>query len=390
MEQYAGVLELALNKVRPVRDLVLAVQSGAALSDDDWRLLGAYSWGQDKGQALGEQEAQAVLRELAAKCPARLSGPQSRLLLAALELWLDDDARDPALADDYLNRLNTLLDDEALLQENLVSLASSGARMVTTLAGEEQQPLLQQRLLGLYAAAADDQRLDVLIRAYLLRGWAETATALPGDREKLSAAELAWIEARTDAAIDQLNPYQQHAGLNSLWQVYYALGMEREARATLMEGIEVSRAPYYFMSSLAYLERQAGNTQAALDWYRKAWDATTGPTTRARWGLGYVTRLVAMAPEDIDGIGQSSRQLIAELATQTGWLRNYQRGFARLSDVLLAWSDEADEANRARRMEVIARLQQQMNGYCVQADEGARDASTCTSFLREPLAAQSA
>lgn len=383
MEQYAGVLELALNEVRPVRDLVLAVQSGAAVSDDDWRLLGAYSWGQDKGQALGEQEAQAVLRELAAKCPARLSGPRSRLQLAALELWLDDDTRDRSLADGYLTSLNTLLDDEALLQENLVAVASGGALMVTTLASAGQQPLLQEKLLARYAAAADEKRLDVLIRAYLLRGWAETATALPGDREKLTPAEVAWITEHTDAAIDQLSPYQQHAGLNTLWQVYYALGMEREARATLMEGIEVSRAPYYFMSSLAYLEREAGNTQAALDWYRNAWDATTGPTTRARWGLGYVTRLVAMAPQDIDGIGQSSRQLMAELATQRDWLQNYQRGFARLSDVLLAWSGEANDAERARRLEVITSLQQQMNGYCAQADEGARELNTCTSFLSD-------
>ena len=56
LEEYASVLELTLNEVRPVAELVAAATTGNALSSDDWEMLAGYSWGQDRGQALGEDD----------------------------------------------------------------------------------------------------------------------------------------------------------------------------------------------------------------------------------------------------------------------------------------------------------------------------------------------
>jgi thiol-disulfide isomerase/thioredoxin len=380
-EHYAAVLELTLDSIRPVAELVAKVQAGEQIEDNDWRLLGAYSWGQDKGQALGDQDIQQVLLELQQQCPGHLDLHCSRLVMASITVWAWDDERDPAAADGYALQVMAILEDDELARENLVMLAEVSGDLLSALTRDEDRAALAGQLQPRFEAALADQELDILTRGYALSGWVDTATAGLPESETLSAEQAAWVKKEADSQMQSLEPSQQHAGINNLWRVYRDAGMEEEARAALLHGIEVSRAPYYFMSSMGGLERKAGNNEAALDWYRRAWDAATGPTNRIRWGAGYLRRLLELTPEDVEGIAVASQALLTEAGGQARWMENYEWGFGMLSKSLMAWSESAEGAEGQRREAVLADLRSTMDKLCTDAGAASGSAPICTDFL---------
>ena len=372
MEEYASVLELTLNQVRPVAGLVSSAIAGEPLQTADWQLLSSYSWGQDRGQALGDEQPSAVLMQLVEACPAGERLAHSRLALAALDVWLSEDkeTRDAELGPRLLPTVQGVLSDDSLAQANLAMLAARGSDIVE-LAEGEQQLELQKSLLSLYRPAIADSRLNLLKRATVLSGWAEVATVLLEDGERLDEQDIAWGRQQAGEMVAALDAYQVHPGVNSLWTVYYDLGLTEEARETLALGIDRSRAPFYFMSAMGYVELEAGNSTEALAWYRKAWESTSAPLDRVRWGGGYVRRLVNLAPEDTPEIKRASSALLADLASQPDGLNSYQRFLDRFGGALLEWA--GDDPTRG---EVVAALRKQMESSC-----GELVAEACRTFL---------
>lgn len=378
LEEYASVLELTLNQVRPVSTLVSSAIAGETLRAADWQLLSSYSWSQDRGQALGDEHPSAVLMQLVEACPARDAATCSRLRLAALDVWLyeDKEERDPQLGPQLLDAVQDILSDPALAQANLVMLAAIGSDIVKLSEGQQQLEL-QRSLLSLYKPAVVDTGSNLLKRATVLSGWAEVATALLEDGESLDAQEIGWGRQQADKMVAELDSYQVHPGVNSLWGVYYDLGLKAEARQTLALGIDRSRAPFYFMSTMGYVEAEAGNNDEALAWFRKSWEATNAPLDRARWGSGYVRRLVSLAPEDTPEIERASSALLADVASQPRGLDNYERFLDRLGGELLDWA--GDDPARAQ---VLTALREQMDVRCK-----ALSAEACRTFLKKPEAA---
>jgi thioredoxin-related protein/tetratricopeptide (TPR) repeat protein len=382
IDQYASVLELTLNEVRPVATLVAAAREGETLQPADWQLLADYSWGQDRGQALGEEHPSGVLMEVLAACPLDDELTRSRLSLAALAVWFgeDEEARDADLAVTHLAAVERIIADPELAQANLPMLAGSGIGIVELAEGEQQQ-VLQQSLLALYRPAVEDEQRHLLKRASVLSAWAEVATALLAEGETLGEADIAWARENADAFVAALDAYQVHAGVNSLWGVYYDIGLEAEARNTLALGIEKSRAPFYFMSGMGYIEVQKGNNTEALDWYRKAWEATSNPVDRVRWGGGYVRRLFKLAPEDTAEIERATSKLLADLTSQDDAFEAYERSIKGLGKAMLEWS-----AEDAKRQEVVAAIREQMDSSCTALASSDPGRTTCEDFLK-PAAA---
>ncbi len=378
VDQYAAVLELTLNEVRPVVQLVAAARAGETLQPSDWQLLADYSWEQDRGQALGDDQPSAVLLEVLAAAPAEEALIRSRLSLAAMAVWLgeDEETRDADLAASHLAAVEGVMADPDLARANMARLAAYGMDIVE-LADEDRQPALQQSLLALYKPAVEDGQRHLLQRASVLSAWAEVATMLLPEGEALDEPDIAWARERADTFVAALDSYQVHAGVNSLWGVYYDMGLDAEARQTLALGIEKSRAPYYFMSGMGSIERKAENTEAAIGWYRKAWEATSNPLDRVRWGSGYVRRLIQMTPDDTTEIQRASQELLADMTTQENGLDNYQRGIQRLGQALQEWSEE-DEA----RQPVTAALRQQMDNRCATLEPDAPGQAACEGFLQ--------
>lgn len=361
MEQYAAALELTLDNLRPVTGLLAAAKAGETLADDDWRLLGNYSWQSDRARMLEEEDPAAMLAQLARDCPARLALTCSQLRLSAIGFWLtaDKEKRDPTIASEHLQAFASILADPSLRTPNLAGIAEMGKDVITQLASGEQQDELQNTLLGHLQAAASNESLNVLQRATLLSGWAEVAAALLDEGETPPASQVAWGREAADGMMAELSHYQVHAGINLLWGVYYDLGLETEARAALARGIEESKTPFYFMSAMAYVEQKAGNEAEALAWSRKAWDTAEEPMHRARWGRGYIRRLFEMAPEQSQEIQRAVSLWLAELAAQPHGFEAYASPLERLDTQLQEWVDQ-DPA----RGEIAAKLRTEMTAYC--------------------------
>ncbi|MFV8816811.1 thioredoxin fold domain-containing protein [Haliea sp. E17] len=378
LEQYAAVLELTLNTLRPVSALLAAAQAGATLEDDDWRLLGHYSWDLDRGSVLGEQKPSLVLAQLAADCPPRLALACSRLDLSAIYAWLEaeEEDRDAATGTARLRDFTAILADPGLRRANIVSLAELGPDVLTELATGEEQAELQATLLEQLAAAVDDESLNILRRASVLSGWSRVATALQAEDDTQPGEQVAWAKAAADQMMAALSPYEVHAGVYSLWGVYYRAGLEPEARATLARGIAESKAPYYFMNGMAYIDLKANNTAAALAWYRKAWEATSEPAHRASWGRGYILKLLELAPDEDAEIERASAQWLEELLAQPYALEIYSRSLGRVSEKMLAWSE-----GEPGRGEVIAALRADMERHCAAATTDADTLARCREFL---------
>ncbi|MBT5005258.1 MAG: thioredoxin fold domain-containing protein [Halieaceae bacterium] len=356
MAQYVAVLELTLNQIRPVAKLVAAALAGESLSDSDWQLLANYSWGQDRGQALGEDKPTDVLMQLRDAAPASDTLLRSRLALAAMEVWLsqEEEARDPSLASVHVAAIEQILADSTLAQANLMKLSGYGQSIVE-LAQGEQQLALQENLSKLCKSAVENAEANLLNRASVLSGWAEVATVLLAEGESPAPDQVVWGKRQADALVVQLDTYQLHAGVNSLWGVYFDLGLIADAKQTLQLGIDRSKAPFYFMSGMGYVELDADNNEQALAWYRKAWEATRLPLDRTRWGRGYVRRLLNLAPDDLLEVERAGSLLLADMASQKGGLNAYAKPIAQLDESLEEWS-----ADSPKRQAVAVSLRARM------------------------------
>ena len=379
IDQYVGVMDLALNALRPVADLVEEVRLGETLDDSAWKLLASYSWGQDRGRALGEQELSEAATMLAAACPDRLSVEKSKLQMLAIEAWLADEDRDQSLAAQYLANVNVVMDEQWAIEANMSSLLFNSGDMVLLLAqeGEARQRLhgrLQETLLALIA----DPETQVLTRLDALYAWLEVNLALMGEEDRLTEGQQQWLYQETEKARQSLNAYQQHTAINTVWQLYLNAGLEQEARDALAMGMEISKQPYYFMSGMGSLEYEAGNEATALDWYRKAWDAASGDATRAQWGTNYLMALIKLSPEDDKAIGETGVAILDELGAQnTGLHHRSAMRLERVSQRLLEWAT-ADDALESRQ-QVLGALRVQMDEIC---SELAEQPETCDTFLR--------
>lgn len=384
IEQYLGVLELAQNAIHPVSELLQTVQSGDDIQDQDWALLANYSWDQDRGKAIGEQEKATTLQTLAEACPERLAVSKSKLQMLSFGAWKGEEERDEALALVFLAQVESIAADTTLTGENLNAFIINGGSMVTILASDDRAPALQNKILAILVAAVEDPSVSVLTRIDALYGWVEVSKSLLGEDAVLPPAQQDWIMAQVATAKTQLNNYQQHTAINSLWQLFYEAGLETEARATLQEGMDVSEQPYYFMSGMGYLEKKSGNGPEAIGWYKKAWDAAEGPATRTQWGTNYLFALIELSPDNIDEISAAGAVIFAELAAQEEGLYHRSRGrMDRLSNLLLEWAEpaEEDKTSMEQRSVTLAALRKYMDTLCVGVEAGSEASETCGSFL---------
>lgn len=384
--QYVSVLELALNAIRPVKDLLAAVEAGQSISDDDWKLLANYSWGQDRGEALGERDEQAVHMLLADACPDRLVLEKSMMQMMAIDNWARNDERYEPLTLSYRRQIDAILRSDTLATANIYSFAYTGGAHIEALA-EAGSTELQDQIVGRLEQTIADPSVGALKRLDMVYGWASAKSASFQDDEELSEQQQNWVIDQVESVDAMLSRFEQHTAINTMWQLYYDIGREDLAREMLKRGIATSDQPYYFMSGMGYVEKEAGNAELALGWYRQAWESAEGPATRVQWGSGYLMNVLELSPDDTATVAAVGAAIFAELAGQADPLhhRNTSR-MDRLGKSLIEWraeqSDDSDEAGiLAARDEVTVALRRAMDQLCADSS-GAGDAvETCNSFL---------
>jgi thiol-disulfide isomerase/thioredoxin len=385
--RYATILDVALERARPVKDIVAAARSGGEVSTGDWRLLAYYSWGSDvDGRAVAEEQRLPTLRALADRCPVELAGDCARLYFEYLNAAVAASTPGKSAFDgleraDSRRRLLALLPNDAVQASNVDNLLY-GAKDVVALLSDpgtaERRELTRAWGAALDRVAARDHASSLsapeqllLIRARVMLAKLEAPDApLPAALLDQARRAVAQVDAKTTEG------YARQAAINAAANLYWEAGLVDEANTLLTAELEKSKSPYYFMLDLADLAEKAGRKQDAVRWLARAYEGAQGPATRFQWGYNYLVGLLEMTPEDTAGIERAGLAVLGELDGAPDAF--YQRTRMRLEQLdsrLLEWGDHGEAAK------VVATLRartQQICGKLPAEDPGRR---SCERFL---------
>jgi protein disulfide-isomerase len=146
------------------------------------------------------------------------------------------------------------------------------------------------------------------------------------------------------------------------------------AKKLLSAELERSDQPYYYMSSLSDFAEQEGDKAAAVDWARKAYEASQGPATRVQWAILWSNAVLRLVPDDERAVAQAAGAVIDELGQSPD--SYYQRTRVKVA----AWGDKLREWSDAHGgSEVLDPLRTRMADVC---DKQGAQAATCQEWSR--------
>jgi thioredoxin-related protein len=384
VQAYANVLDLTVANVQPVASLLAGVlDRGGKLTDSECRLMAYYSWGQNE-TLLAERDRSAVFRSLASACPEDSRAERSILQMNALESAIaraeDKEKPVPLAATDkpaVLLQVNAVLDDDALTRANLHTVLISGARITRAITGpgSADRSALQAKFLAALDRLAKDDSLFITERLYTAVGRIRFERIDDPDKELPAALkeDITAMVARADAQTKDV--YERQTVINAASGVLDEAGLTAEAKQLLLAELGKSQQPYYFMVGLANIEQKAGNHAAAIDWLKRAYDASTGPATRFQWGNYYVTGLIEMTPDDIERIQAETVNVVRELEKSKAFYQRPKAQLQRLETKLEAWGGSPE------RKAGLAHIRKNVLTICAGIPQQEPARATCEGFL---------
>ncbi|WP_323119115.1 thioredoxin family protein [Burkholderia alba] len=384
LERYMQALSLGMNAAHPVRQTVAsALKDGAKLKPEEWRMLADYSWDTDGDLPVPNDRVAQTLQTLAKHARAD-HAPADALRLelkAAVSAAGGDPAQQGAIDKAAgLAALQEVLRDPALSRSDFDVLVAAPGDLVGYLAG--QDAAVRARLSKPYDAAltrlSTDRSLSSIDRLLALDGRVSLARLDAPKGAPLAKPLLDTVREQVAAADKATtNVYERQAVISTSADTLTDAGLLDASDTLLKAELPRSATPYYFMSGLAANAKARGDKTAALDWYRKAYDAASGPATKLRWGAKYFSNAVELAPEDtarIQGIADS-------LLTQVGQTRNAfyganRRALTTVVTQLVRWNKSG--AHDATVKSVV----KQFEGVCGKLPAGDPQAGTCGSLIQ--------
>ncbi|TNF73860.1 MAG: thioredoxin family protein [Acidobacteria bacterium] len=283
VEEYAVVLDSAMERMRPVKTVLAEVMEAgpANAHPSDLNVLAFYSWEQDSKVELEDEEKTATFGRLNEETPNELRLEKSRFLALYLGALIQQsrDSEEALLTDAERAELDTavaaLLEDDQLVANNLILLFYYSRETVELLHPADSPP--RQALIGKWVAAAQgventgnlpvDDRLDAIYpQIQLAKLQAEAELPAESEEEVEIPAELqdhireriAWA---TGAVTDE---GELQAVVNSMGGLLMSSGLEGEAEELLTQMMDKTEAPYYFMSWIGSIKKDADQPEEAL------------------------------------------------------------------------------------------------------------------------------
>lgn len=384
IQAYANVLDLTLARMQPVSALLeRTVDEGAKLSGGECRLVAYYSWEQND-KLLAERDKIAVFDALADACPEESGVERSILRMSALQARVakarDKDAPVPLSdADKAAARslVSSVLDDAQLVRANLIAVVISGARITAAVTepGSQDRAALQAKFLAVIDRLAKDESLFTTERLYTAIGKIRFERIDDAEKE-ISAGLKGEIRDMVERAdVQTTDVYERQTVINAAAAVLDSAGMKDRAKKLLLAEIDKSKQPYYFMVDLASLEQEEGNTEAAIDWLKRAYDTATGPATRFQWGYYYINGLLEMAPDDVQRIQTETVNVVRELEAGKAFYQRPKAQLQRLETKLLAWGETQE------RKAGLAYIRRNVQAICEKIPDQEPARATCDGFL---------
>jgi len=386
IQAYANVLDLTLARMQPVSALLeRTVDEGAKLSGGECRLVAYYSWEQNE-KLLAERDKIAVFDALADACPEESGVERSILRMSALQARVakarDKDAPVPLSdADKAAARslVSSVLDDAQLVRANLIAVVISGARITAAVTepGSQDRAALQAKFLAVIDRLAKDESLFTTERLYTAIGKIRFERIDDAEKEISSGLKGEIRDMVERADVQTTDVYERQTVINAAAAVLDSAGMKDRAKKLLLAEIDKSKQPYYFMVDLASLEQEEGNTEAAIDWLKRAYDTATGPATRFQWGYYYINGLLEMAPDDVLRIQTETVNVVRELEAGKAFYQRPKAQLQRLETKLLAWGETQE------RKAGLAYVRKNVQAICEKIPDQEPARATCDGFLAE-------
>ena len=385
-QRYTEVLTLGMNAQRPVKEVLALALSGsktaggAGLTANDWRLLAFYSWDTDEKQVVPKDDVPALLKRLAAACPAEQTEVATRLQLKALAAVDENAAAQPDAAAQA--RLIKLLADAPAARAHMDVLANYATDITRALSAKgtpQRTELLDAFEVALKRFEAD----TTLSRADRLTALASRVAlarmdAPKGAAVKLPDALVADARAHAERADREITDgYERQAVISSAAHLLTDVGLVAESDTLLKASLAKSHSPYYLMLGLASNAKKRGDKVDALHWYEESFDKSEGPATRLQWGAGYLNALVEMSPQDEARIEKAAQQLLVEAAAMPdAFYERSGRSLQRVGTKLQAWNKGGAHAA------VLKRLQTRLDGVCSALPAGDLKRTNCEALLK--------
>lgn len=395
VEQYEAVLDAAITSMKPVKTVLAEVlESGpATASPADLNLLAFYSWGQDSLVDLSVEEQVEAFGRLYRETATTSEVERSRFLglyLVALarQASQSEETESQISAEEKIaaqQAIEEILADPALRKANLLWIDYYASPIVDLLQPEDTPE--RQQLLGAWQRAADAMEedsslgVDDRLSATVLKIDLVKMSAHPeADDVELPPALQDHVRARVAWAIETVTDESElQTVVNTLAHMLADAGLNDEAEAMLLSKMNETAAPYYFMSWIGGLKADAGENDAALEWYRKAYDAAEGRYSRFRWGSSYLRQLMDLSPESSERIEADSVEVLSELLTFEDAFAG--GNYARLDGLQSSyWTWNKDGLHDAELARIRDHVHADCEGYPADGDDSQQE--RCLSFLR--------
>ena len=239
---------------------------------------------------------------------------------------------------------------------NYETLFGAAPMLVSSLPDAKPREALRRSLVTAADTLYADERLPLNARMNAINPELWFAAFIDGG---VSPALLAKIRERVAwadrTAVDKTT--RQSVINTAAYTLFHARDVAG-ANKLLVAELSRSDQPYYYMDSLAEFAEMTGEKPAALEWKRKAFDASEGPATRVQWGIGYSNAVLRLAPNDTALVEQAANAVIDELAKNSpsySWRSRVSR--AKWGENLHKWSEAHGGAD------ILALLRRRMSAH---------------------------
>ena len=374
-ESLPGLLQVAAKRTTSIEALLAKAESDTGdLTADDWTILGGFDWLNDPKHFADLQKAGNLLARLAETAPTPQLQRQFGLLALTVAAAENDEGEVVLTASQQARAqalLAPMLADPAEVMANRQQLTYYAPGLVNALPAGAEREALAKSLRAAGDAIFANEALTMSERVNAANIDVELAKGSGGVTQAVlaKARERAkWADAN---ARDKI---QRQAVIDDAAYLLWGAGDKAGARRLVTAELEKSDQPYYYMSSLADFAEKDGDEQGAVDWSRKAYEASQGPATRVQWAINYSNAVLRNTPKDKSAVEKSAGAVLAELGKiEDGY---YQRTRVKVD----AWGKNlAEWADANGGSEVLDDLRTQMADVC--AKQGAQS-GTCNAWSR--------
>ena len=369
------LLETAAKRTTSIEALLAKAEDDTgSLTADDWRILAGFDWRNDPKHFSDLARAGTLLDRLAGAAPNDALKRRFGLLALAVSAQKDDEGK-VTLTGAQQQRVTAVLEPilaaPAEVMANRQELTYDAAGLVSALPAGGKRDALETSLIAAADAIFADDSLSMTERVEALN----IDVALTAKDGKVPADVLAKVRERAQwADANAKDKMTRQSVIDDAAYLLFDAGDHDGAKRLLTAELERSDQPYYYMSSLADFAEQDGDKTGAVEWSRKAYEASKGPATRVQWAILWSNAVLRNAPEDERAVAQAAGAVIDELGKSPD--SYYQRTRVKVA----AWGDKLREWSDAHGgSEVLDRLRTQMADVC--AKQGAQ-AGTCREWSR--------